>query len=119
MSKSNLRFAVLWHHEVAEPHFDLMFETAPGSQLATWRSSAWPIIESTALQRLKDHRRIFLTFEGELSSDRGKVQRVADGACEILSVSAQKFVVRLNDEEQSFQLTLEQIDQEIWQAIPE
>ena len=38
-----LRYVILWHDGVAEPHFDLMFETLPGSALATWRSPRWPV----------------------------------------------------------------------------
>jgi hypothetical protein len=56
-----LRYVILHHGGIADPHFDLMFETLPGSDLATWRSQAWPIEEPTPLTRLKDHRRLYLT----------------------------------------------------------
>jgi hypothetical protein len=78
-----LRYAVLHHTGIADPHFDLLVETFPGSELATWRSPFWPISEPTLLTRLKDHRRIYLDFEGELTGGRGMVRRVAAGTCRI------------------------------------
>ena len=38
-----LQYVILRHEEIAEPHFDLMFETLPGSELATWQAERWPI----------------------------------------------------------------------------
>jgi hypothetical protein len=73
-----LRYVVLHHTGVPEEHFDLMFETAPGSSLATWRSAVWPVVTVTA-ERLADHRREFLEYEGPVSGDRGQVRRVAAG----------------------------------------
>ena len=37
----SLRYAILHHTGIPSPHFDLMFETAPGSDLATWRVERW------------------------------------------------------------------------------
>ena len=37
-----LRYVILWHDGVAEPHFDLMFETLPGSALATATANGIP-----------------------------------------------------------------------------
>jgi len=79
----SLRYAILRHDGIADPHFDLMFETYPGSALATWRSPVWPIESPVELTRLKDHRREYLQFEGEISGNRGNVSRVDDGACEV------------------------------------
>lgn len=76
----NLRYAILRHEAVAEPHFDLLFETAPGSMLAAWRAPRWPITRRTRLLRLPDHRPLYLDYEGPVSGDRGRVNRVAGGA---------------------------------------
>ncbi len=78
-----LRFAILRHDGVETPHYDLLFETMPGSDLATWRSPVWPIIEPTEVVKLRDHRRAYLQFEGALSGGRGQVYRVAEGECEV------------------------------------
>jgi hypothetical protein len=76
-----LRYAVLHHTGIAAPHFDLMFETHEASDLATWRLPAWPIHARMVTTRLKDHRRAYLEFEGELMQRRGRVERVAEGTC--------------------------------------
>lgn len=78
-----LQYAILHHTGVSEPHFDLMFETYPGSALTTWRSPNWPISVPTPLTRLKDHRREYLTFEGEISKARGRVEQLAAGTCTV------------------------------------
>ncbi len=78
-----LQYVILRHEGIPEPHFDLMFETFPGSQLATWRSEQWPIESPIALTRLKEHRRIFLEYEGDLTHGRGRVIRMARGACQL------------------------------------
>jgi hypothetical protein len=33
------RYVILRHEGIDQPHFDLMFEAAPGALLATWRST--------------------------------------------------------------------------------
>ncbi len=76
---SELRFVVLHHEGIDDPHFDLMLETAPGSPLATWRSPVWPIVGKTALLQLEEHRRAYLQYEGEISGGRGSVRRVREG----------------------------------------
>jgi hypothetical protein len=78
-----LRYAILHHTGVAEPHFDLMFETFEGSDLATWRSPVWPVHGVTPVVRLTDHRRAYLEFQGEITRKRGWVERVAGGACAV------------------------------------
>ncbi len=79
----SLRYVVLWHSGIAEPHFDFMVETRTGSELAAWRSPTWPVENQQPWRRLKDHRRVYLDFEGELTGHRGHVQRVASGLCSV------------------------------------
>lgn len=74
-----LRYVVLYHQGIDDPHYDLMFETMQGSPLVTWRSSDWPIRDETPLVRLADHRREYLDYEGTISGDRGHVSRVVTG----------------------------------------
>lgn len=78
-----LHYVILFHDGVDPPHFDLMFEPAPGDKLATWRSPAWPLTQPTILIRLGDHRRDYLTYEGLLSRNRGAVRRIDSGTCTI------------------------------------
>lgn len=78
-----LEFVIVHHSGVDEPHFDLMFESSPGSMLTTWRSEQWPIDKPAALVRIGDHRRDYLDYEGPVSNDRGQVKQVARGRCAI------------------------------------
>lgn len=78
-----LRFAVLQHSGVDEPHYDLLFETAPGSGLATYRLASWPARCDQPALKLRDHRRIYLDYEGVVPGHRGRVDRVADGRVQV------------------------------------
>jgi hypothetical protein len=77
------RYAVLWHTGVAVPHFDVLVEPSPGANLAAWRSPVWPVEESVRVQRLPDHRRLYLDYEGEVGGHRGRVERAAGGTCQV------------------------------------
>lgn len=79
----SLRYAILHHTGIPSPHYDVMFETSPGSDLATWRVESWPVESPQPAQRLKDHRRAYLHLEGELTQRRGYVERIAEGSCSI------------------------------------
>ncbi len=79
MDLTPLRYVILRHENIPEPHYDLMFETAPNSPLLTWRSPSWPINKPTPLLRLPDHRSTYLDYEGPISGDRGSVVRVERG----------------------------------------
>ncbi len=74
-----LRYVVLRHENIPDPHFDLMFETMPGSPLVAWRSPDWPIQTETSLIKLADHRREYLDYEGPIGGERGEVHRVTTG----------------------------------------
>ena len=92
-----LRYAILRHEGVDPPHFDLMFETSPGSPLATWRSPDWPLRTGTPLTPLPDHRRTYLIYEGEVSNNRGRVRRVAAGVHRIHTSHSVLIVTELED----------------------
>lgn len=94
---SALRYVVLRHDGIPDPHFDLMFETAPGSPLATWRSPDWPVRYGTPLTPLPDHRADYLTYEGPVSANRGSVRRVAAGRHVIRESGPEHLVVELDD----------------------
>ena len=100
-----LRYVVLRHAGVEQPHFDLLFETSPGSILKTWRLESWPVREVQEAQPIRDHRPAFLTYQGALTGDRGTVLRVDEGTCHV-EVSGTRLVARLYPSEQ--QLRFEQ-----------
>lgn len=74
------RYVVLHHAGVEAPHYDFMFETAEASGLVTFRLQEWPPARGQEVRRLKDHRRLYLTYEGTIPGDRGYVIRVDEGA---------------------------------------
>jgi hypothetical protein len=74
-----LRYVILHHTGVAEPHYDLMFETGSGAPLKTFRVSAWPLDRPAQLVLLPDHRPHYLAYEGPISGARGWVRRVEAG----------------------------------------
>lgn len=75
----SLRYAILKHtaHPQHADHFDLMFEIESGSSLATFRAKTWP--PDSAVERIADHRRDYLDYEGPISGGRGEVKRIASG----------------------------------------
>ena len=105
MSDVPLRYAVLSHDGTDAPHVDFLFETAPGSMLQTWRIPTWPIRDVEEATRIRDHRPAFLTYQGQLTGDRGYVARIDEGTCTFES-SARWLVVRLSPSNQ--QLRFEQ-----------
>jgi hypothetical protein len=111
-----LRYVVLRHSDIAEPHFDLMFETLPGSMLATWRAESWPIESVTPLTRLRDHRRLYLEYEGELSGRRGSVIRVAEGNCHVEIGENSVWKIQILTGSSPTTLLLRQIANEQWEA---
>ena len=77
-----LRYVVLRHEGIDDPHFDVMFETSAGAPLKTFRSPEWPIVRATKLTPLPDHRSAYLTYEGPISGERGVVRRIVAGTYE-------------------------------------
>ena len=92
----DLRYVVLHHTGVTEPHYDLMFETARGSKLETFRSPAWPPDNDTKVVPLGEHRRAYLEYEGPVSGGRGWVKRVAAGTYRAISRTADRREVELD-----------------------
>lgn len=77
------RFVVLQHEHPRGRHWDFMLET--GDVLATWALSAPPDESGPiAAERLPDHRRAYLDYEGPVSGDRGTVSRWDAGTYTLL-----------------------------------
>lgn len=74
-----------------QSHFDWMFESAGNDEsgLETWRCAIRPDHSSTGdrleLEALPSHRRCYLEYEGPVSANRGRVERVAQGEYRIVS----------------------------------
>ena len=89
------RFAVLHHAGAGSaggaegadaPHYEFLFDTTDTSSLVTFRLPDWPLAPGSthAALKLRDHRRIYLTYEGQISGDRGHVTHVAEGEARIM-----------------------------------
>lgn len=111
---SLMQCAVLWHGGIEEPHFDFLVETAPGSDLATWRLPRWPVVEPVRVTRLKDHRRIYLNYQGELTGDRGRVERIDGGVCTLKI--GQDSALQIAAEGGAWTITLRQLAGDQWIA---
>lgn len=73
-----MRF-VLHHHTDDKDHYDLMIEVEGMPQLPTWRISEteFPSFLDGAeikAEKIKDHRKEYLTYEGPVSNNRGEVK---------------------------------------------
>lgn len=109
-----LRYVVLHHEGVAEPHFDLMIESSPGGSLLTWRSPVWPIESKVQLTRLGEHRRDYLEYEGPISENRGRVRRISAGECSLTWISSGECTIEFG----SHMMAFRQIEAEQWAAGP-
>lgn len=68
------RFVIL-EHDHPHRHWDFMLET--GNVLATWRlpQPPGPEPQTMTVERIGDHRVMYLDYEGPLSQNRGSVTR--------------------------------------------
>lgn len=95
------RATVVLHHACgAASHYDWMIEDpdqpAGKGLLCTWRIDApprdWPRSGEDGgrvmLTRLGDHRRAYLTYEGDIGGGRGEVRRVDAGRVEVIERTA-------------------------------
>ena len=90
---------VLLRHSLPDGshHFDWMLARDDSGSLLTFR-----LDEDISLgcqrfsgPRLPEHRRRYLEYEGPVSGDRGRVDRVARGDCEILLEGHEEVLVRV------------------------
>lgn len=79
-------FVLLEHTSNAGTHWDLLVEVGGQVLLAGWRLSANPIHNKGAIvvERMPDHRRLYLDYEGEIGGGRGTVRRLDRGPSEWL-----------------------------------
>jgi hypothetical protein len=92
------RFVILHHTGYSDEHWDLMLES--GDVLLTWRLDRDPTDPATAYpiaaERIGDHRKLYLDYEGSLSGNRGQVRRIDGGALRWLFSGPDGFGLELN-----------------------
>lgn len=87
--------------------------------LVTWRLMELPefhgaqsnLVDAT---RLANHRLAYLDYEGEVSGNRGRVDRVDRGELEWLKVTPDAFAVRLRGDLFHGDITLARVDGACW-----
>jgi hypothetical protein len=91
------RFVIQQHRTRDAVHYDLMLDRGDGGRLATWSLAAMPPAAgaSCPAKRLADHRRVYLTYEGPLSGDRGEVHIAAAGTWALEADAPDRLVLRL------------------------
>ncbi|TWT56288.1 hypothetical protein [Allorhodopirellula solitaria] len=77
-------------------HLDWFFAVDPETDapLVTWSTPiAWPAVGGQPAQRLPDHRTRYLDYDGEISGDRGRVQRLVVGTYRLLENDAETMAI--------------------------
>lgn len=74
-------FVILRHSDYGPVHYDLMLRA--GDMLATWQVLSNPAEmqpgDELLATRLPDHRLAYLEYEGSVSRNRGRVERIESG----------------------------------------
>ena len=88
------RFVVL-EHDHPRLHWDLMLEA--GETLRSWRLAEPPAVDRViAAERIGDHRRAYLDYEGPVSGGRGSVKRFDAGTFEWIEDTETRVLIRLD-----------------------
>jgi hypothetical protein len=103
---------VLLEHDRDGIHYDLLVEQEEACITFSFRTD--PFDNPTGrCTRKPDHRKHYLTYEGEVAGDRGKVRRVRSG--EVLDVSAGKNAIHLRGQfKLQFEIEFTLIDEMEW-----
>jgi len=90
-------FVIQIHSGHGPTHYDLMLEA--GQALATWRLDRPPtelsVGQEVRAEKLPDHRRAYLTYEGPVSRGRGEVRVLDRGAYDAAEASDERWMVTL------------------------
>ncbi len=104
----------VFHHHTGygQPHYDLMLEH--GETLATWQLKI-PLSEiqeeqAIIVQKIQDHRLIYLSYEGTISKGRGQIKKVDFGDYKLLINEIFHWVFFLHGQHSSAYYTLTKID---------
>ncbi len=90
------KFVILHHVLPDGEHWDLMLER--DEALLTWQLPREPVDESSLpirAEKLGDHRKAYLDYEGPVSGGRGSVRRVDAGTFEFEVATPDGYEIRL------------------------
>lgn len=122
-----LHTAILEHTTPAGVHYDWLIEDPsladprhPDHRLWTARvqpaPDAWAALRRFDLQVIPPHRRAYLTYQGEVSGNRGRVRRVLCGRAFALSWRASRIVIDVESPVFNATLDLRARSGSRWQA---
>ncbi len=113
----------VFHHHIGygQPHYDLMLEHE--KTLATWQLTI-PLSDiqdeqAIIVQKLQDHRLIYLSYEGNISKGRGQIKRLDFGDYEpfIQEISHWEFLLHGQQSTAYYKLTKIDLDNNSWSLI--
>lgn len=84
---------------VGGSHLDWMFEAPDRDELVTFRVESRidaPECVEFEAERIGDHRRAYLEYEGEISHNRGRVFRVAEGTVWNVADSPDRMTIEID-----------------------
>ena len=101
-------FVVIEHsHRNYETHWDFMIE-ADGA-LLTWRLMEKPNFEKDQYidsERIFDHNRKFLTYEGPVNDNKGMAKQIGAGKFHVISLDRVNIDIAIDIEGESFMISL-------------
>jgi len=106
---------VIHLHKMTEDHYDFMLDN--GSALLTWRISPDDMErlvrgETISAEKIRDHRRAYLAYEGSISCDRGSVRRYDSGEYEMLSEKGDEMTITIRGENIRGTITIKDLGKE-------
>jgi len=116
MTLRSVRFVILEHNH-PYVHWDFMFEE--GDSLRSWRLLNEPALDAwIEAERLPNHRKAYLDYEGPVSGDRGEVVRWKFGSCQVREFQNERICLTLNGSRWEVDMTLVRItaDSEEWRV---
>jgi len=111
-------FVIQQHTCEQQVHWDLMLETE--GELATWQVPVEPArwgIEPIICRHIFKHRLIYLTYQGELTDNRGRVRIAEAGEFQTEEFRENYWRLSLNGDKIKGVLELRQLAGDQWQLI--
>lgn len=124
----SLRTAILQHTTAAGVHHDWLIEDprlpdpkAQNARLWTARVAPppqdWPKLKRFELTAIAPHRRHYLTYQGEVPGNRGRVRRLASGTCFAKLWSDQRIVLTMRTYSVTLEIQMQRQSDERWSAL--
>lgn len=123
----SLRTTVIEHTNALGVHHDWLIEDPrldapdhPEARLWTARvippPTQWPRLGRFDLEVIPPHRRLYLTYQGQVSGDRGRVRRAATGICLPTLWSRARIVIALEMRIGVRQIEMRRLGDQRWLA---